>query len=130
MSGPDRTAETGRTAGAVPSKLLSTLGLCARAGGLVIGTPMVCEALRIPAGKAGRVLAVLEAEDTSENTHHKLTSKCAYYGVPLYRLAVGTVELARAIGKSAATAAVGVTHPGLWQALRQHIEATASPSAD
>lgn len=112
------------------NKLLSTLGLCARARGLVIGTPMVCEALRIPQGKTGRVLAVLEAGDTSDHTHDKLVSKCAYYGVPHYRLAVSTTELARAIGKSAATAAVGVTHEGLWQALVKHIEATVSPSAD
>ena len=111
-------------------KLLSTLGLCARARGLVIGTPMVCEALRIPEGKKGRVLAVIEAGDTSDNTHGKLVSKCAFYGVPHYRVAVSTEALARAIGKSAATAAVGVTHEGLWQALRKHLEAAASPSAD
>lgn len=125
MSGAtDRATETAQ------NKLLSTLGLCARARGLVIGTPMVCEALRIPAGKQGRVLAVLEAGDTSDNTHGKLVSKCAFYEVPHYRLPVTTAELAHAIGKSAATAAVGVTHEGLWLALSKHIEATAFPSAD
>ena len=113
-----------------PAKLMSTLGLCARAGGLVIGTPMVCEALRIPPHKKGRVLAVLEAGNTSENTHHKLVSKCAYYHVPLYRLTVSTEALARAIGKSAATAAVGVTHQGLWEAMSKHFDAAESPRAD
>ncbi len=107
------------------NKLLSTLGLCARARGLIIGTPMVCEALRAPT-KGQRVLAVLEASDTSENTHGKLVSKCAFYGVPLYRIGVTTEALAHAIGKSAATAAVGVTHEGLWQAMTKHlVEVTA-----
>ena len=55
------------------------------------------------------MVVVLEASDTSQNTHDKLTSKCAFYGVPLYRLPVTTEELARAIGKSGATAAVGIT---------------------
>ena len=61
-------------------KLLSTLGLCARARKLVTGTPMVCEALR--AGGKTPVLAVLEAEDTSAATHEKLVSKCTYYRTP------------------------------------------------
>ena len=64
-------------------KLLSTVGLCARARKLVMGTPMVCETLRI--GKPA-VHAVLEASDTSANTHKRLADKCAYYQVPLYRL--------------------------------------------
>ena len=45
--------------------LLSTLGLCARARALVVGTPLLCETLR--AGN-GRILCVLEASDTSANT--------------------------------------------------------------
>ena len=97
------------------AKLMSTIGLCARARKLVMGTPMVCEALR----KGGKtpILAVLEASDTSANTHGKLVSKCAYYQKPLYRLPVTTEELAHAIGKSAAVAAVGVTDPDLLRAL-------------
>ncbi len=99
--------------------LLFVLGLCARARKLVVGTPMVCEALR-KGGKAP-VLAVLEAADTSDNTHGKLTSKCAYYHTPLYRIHVSTEVLAHAIGKSGATAAVGVTDAGLYEALRRHL---------
>ena len=103
------------------AKLLSTIGLCARARKLVMGTPMVCEALR----KGGKtpVLAVLEASDTSTNTHARLTSKCAYYKKPLYRLPATTEELAHAIGKSAAVAAVGVTDPDLLRALTPNLPA-------
>ncbi|MBE6584923.1 MAG: hypothetical protein E7645_00170 [Ruminococcaceae bacterium] len=97
--------------------LLSTLGLCRRAGGLISGTPMVCNAMREKKG----VLAVIEAADTSENTHEKLSSKCAFYQVPLYRISVSTQDLARAIGKSGAVAAVGIIHEGLMTAIQKHL---------
>ena len=99
-------------------KLLSTLGLCARARKLVMGPPMVCEALR---EKKTPVVVVLEASDTSENTHKKLTDKCAFYGVPLYRLAADTTRLGRAVGKTGAVAAVGVTDESLYNALAKHL---------
>ncbi len=99
-------------------KLLSTVGLCARARKLIMGTPMVCEALR-----KGTVLAVLEASDTSENTHAKLASKCAYYRVPLHRLPADTSELGHAIGKSGLVAAVAVTDEQLLRALAPHLPA-------
>ena len=98
-------------------KLLSTIGLCARAGGLIFGTPMVCQALQ----KKIAVLAVLEASDTSDNTHHKLSSKCTFYNVPLYRISATTEELGRCIGKTGAVAAVGITHTGLMTAIEKHL---------
>ncbi|MBQ9162581.1 MAG: ribosomal L7Ae/L30e/S12e/Gadd45 family protein [Clostridia bacterium] len=105
-------------------KLLSTLGLCARARKLVIGTPMVCERLRSDSERAGteqRVYAVIEASDTSDNTHAKLTSKCNFYGVPHYRLDIGAVELAHAVGKTGATAAVGILDSQLMRAVAVHL---------
>ena len=81
MSGPQGNEE----------KLLSTLGLCARARKLVTGTPMICEALR-KGGKAP-VLAVVEAADTSANTHERLLSKCTYYRVPHYRITADTAQI-------------------------------------
>ena len=99
-------------------KLLSTVGLCARARKLVSGTPMVCEAMR--SGKP-LILAVLEASDTSDNTHKKLADKCAYYQVPLYRLAADTARLGKAIGKTGAVAAVGLTDENLYRALVRYL---------
>ena len=105
------------------SRLLSTIGLCRRARGWISGTPMVCDALREKKG----VLAVIEASDTSDNTHEKLVSKCAFYHTPHYRIFATTESLARAIGKSGAVAAVAVTHEGLMEALTKYLpEATAS----
>lgn len=99
-------------------KLLSTLGLCARARKLVTGTPMVCEAMR---GGRPPVLVVLEAADTSPNTHKKLSDKCTYYSVPLFRLATDTEGLGRAVGKRGVVAAVGVTDESLYRALIPHL---------
>ena len=99
-------------------KLLSTVGLCARARKLVTGTPMVCEAMR---SRKPAVLAVLEASDTSDNTHHKLVSKCTYYQIPLYRLTADTARLAHAVGKTGSVAAVGVTDENFYKALAAHL---------
>ncbi len=108
-------------------KLLSTIGLCARARKLIAGTPMVCEAMK----RGGKTppLAVLEASGTSENTHGKLLSKCAYYRVPLYRLPADTAELGHAIGKSGLVAAVAVTDEHLLQALLPHLPSPEAPPA-
>ena len=113
MSGPQGNEE----------KLLSTLGLCARARKLVTGTPMICEALR-KGGKAP-VLAVVEAADTSANTHERLLSKCTYYRVSHYRITADAASLAHAVGKTGAVAAVGVTDESLLRALAGYLpEAT------
>ena len=106
--------------------LISTLGLCRRAGGLIFGTPMVCEAMR-DAKKT--VLAVIEASDTSDNTHEKLISKCAYYQVPHYRVFLTTETLAHTIGKTGTVAAVAVTHEGLFKSLKKYLPEASKTSA-
>ena len=108
-------------------KLLSTLGLCARARKLVIGTPMVCERLRSDSERRAtdeRVYVVLEATDTSDNTHAKITSKCKFYNIPHYKIEATAEELAHAIGKTAATAAVGILDAQLTQAVSIHLQST------
>lgn len=99
------------------SRLLSTLGLCARAGKTVVGTPMVCEAMR---GK-GTLYGVLEACDTSDNTHKKLSDKCSFYQVPLYRIPADCTALGRAVGKTGAVAAVGIADRELLRALSKYL---------
>ncbi len=99
-------------------KLLSTIGLCARARKLVVGTPIVCDALR---RSKDAPLAVLEALDASANTHEKLVAKCAYYRTALYRIPANTAELGHAIGKNGFVAAVAVTDENLLRALAPHL---------
>ena len=88
-------------------KLLGMVGMCKRAGKAVIGTPMICEHLHkkgiTPEG--GEIdVVVVEAADTSENTHKKITDKCTYYNVKHVRLNATCENLGRAVGKSAVAA--------------------------
>lgn len=104
------------------NKLLTSLGLCARAGALVFGTPMVCEAMR--AGGRKKPLLVLEASDTSDGTHKRLTDKCNSYGTRHVRLGVDGKTLAAALGKSASLAAVAVCDGSLCRMIDARLEAS------
>ena len=89
------------------------LGLAARAGRVVIGVPLICTALSRGA-RDKTPLLVLEAADSSPNTHKRITDRCAYYGVRTVRMEIDCGELAHAVGKrEALVAAVGVTEPNL-----------------
>ena len=98
-------------------RLLGMLGLCARAGRLICGVPLVCDAMR--AGRRGKTpLLVLEAADTSPNTHKRVTDRCAYYETEAVRIAVRGDELAHAVGHSGVLGAVAVTDRRMADALR------------
>ena len=102
-------------------KLLLSLGLCARAGALVYGTPMVCEALRTSGKK--KPLLVLEASDTSDGTHKRLTDKCKTYQTRHVRLTQDGATLAAALGKSASLAAVAVCDESLCRMIDAQLAA-------
>lgn len=87
------------------TSLLGLLGLCSRAGKLVCGSALICDALRDKKG----ILMVLMSDGVSENTRKRLSDKCKYYGVRLEGVKVSPLELAHAIGRSGELAAVGVT---------------------
>ncbi len=93
-------------------KLLSSLGLCVRARGVIFGAPMVCEALA-SSKKKGYPLIVLEASDTSENTHKRITDRCGFYGVRHVRLDIDGVTLGEALGKRTMLAAIAITDENL-----------------
>lgn len=88
---------------------LFALGLCAKAGKLVCGVPMVCEALK----KQKAVVAVFSAADNSPNSAKRLSDRCTFYGVPLYTLSVDGDTLSSAVGKSGRIAALAVTDQNL-----------------
>ena len=81
-----------------------SIGLCVRAGAVVRGTELVCDAL-----KAGSAKLVISAGDNSPNTAKRLHDRCAYYGVRLMVLPATGAELAAAVGRGGVTAAVAVT---------------------
>ena len=103
------------------SAVLRALGLCRRAGALVCGTPMVCAEL-----PKGKTVIVLEASDTSDGTHKKLTDKCGYYQVRHVRIAANGETLAAAVGKSGSLAAVAVTDKSLSRLVTKALEGDTS----
>ena len=100
-------------------KALSYLGFAVRAGRVVIGVALVCEALKkapVSGGKSPRI--VLEAADTSANTHKRIADRTAYYKTPTIRLSLDGGALATAVGKRGGTVGVvGVTDASLAAAI-------------
>ena len=74
---------------------------------------MVCDAL---AGSK-RPPLVLYAKGASAASQKKIVCKCAFYGVRAEGLDVSPEELAHAIGKTGAVAAVAVTDAGFAEAM-------------
>ena len=99
-------------------RTLQALGLCAKAGKLVCGTELICEALR---GRR-KPLLVLEAADNSENTAKRLRDRCDFYGVPRIRLTASGELLARSLGKSGRVAAAAVTDAQLCRLVMGTLE--------
>lgn len=106
--------------------LLGFIGICRGAGKAVIGTDMVCDFLRKKNAKKQRKadgeidVVVIEASDTSENTHKKISDKCIYYNVEHIRLAATCEALGKAVGKRS-TATVAITDPNLCRAVIEKI---------
>ena len=102
--------------------LLGALGICAKAGRLICGTPLICEALKAKK----QIFLVVEASDNSENTRKRLKDRCAFYGVERIRLECDGDALAQALGKSGRVAAAAITDEQLCRLVpeklnREHI---------
>ena len=100
-------------------RLLFALGLCARARKITVGVPMICDAMR--SGGKGAPRLVFEASDTSENTHKRLSDKCAFYGTRHVRLSADGETLARTVGKSSAIAAVAIADAEFCNLAEQYL---------
>lgn len=99
-------------------RILSSLGLCSKAGKLIFGVPMIIEALQ----KGKKIYLVLEAQDTSDNTHKKITDKCNFYQVSKVRLDIDGGDLASAVGKSSSLAAVAITDDGFYKMMSKYFD--------
>ena len=75
-------------------KILSNLGLCQRAGGIIAGEELVVEAIR-----NNSVYLVFLASDAGANTTKKIKDKANYYGVEVNE-SYSSLELSNAIGKN------------------------------
>ncbi len=88
--------------------LLRAVGMCRGAGRAIIGVPMICEELKARAAKRGisedgvsKDVLVLEASDTSDNTHKRICDRCAYYKIRHIKIESDCISLGKAVGKSA-----------------------------
>ena len=98
-------------------QVLKYLGLAARAGRVIVGVPLICTALSRKT-KDKTPLLLIEASDTSEGTHKRVTDKATYYNVPALRVEADRQRLALAVGKrEGEVAAVAVCEPGLARAI-------------
>ena len=73
-------------------------------------------------GGKGVPKLVIEASDTSDNTHKQIVDKCAYYKVRHVRLNISSDELSSALGKSSFVAAIAVTDENFYNLITKYIE--------
>ena len=99
------------------NRFWGSLGLSSKAGKLIYGVPMIIEAMQ----KGKKVYLVIEAGDTSDNTHKKITDKCSFYGVEKIRIDADGGELASRIGKSSSLAAVAITDESFYKMVSKNI---------
>ena len=97
--------------------LLKLLGLAAKAGKLVYGTPIVCEELK----KNDKICLVFVAKNASDNTKKRITDRCDFYKKQLVELDVDTSELGRILGKLGELAVVGLTDKSFKEGIEKFI---------
>lgn len=105
------------------SKVLSMLGLCARAGKLASGEFMAERCV-----KEGRGCLLIVAGDASDNTKKNFTDMSAYYNVPI-KIYGDKVSLGHAIGKEF-RASIVINDQGFADSIVEKIECELNSSTD
>ena len=93
-------------------KILSNLGLCNRARGLVSGSDIVIDYL-----KKGKIYYIFLASDASDNTKKMVTDKAKFYNVTVDDTYT-SYELSSAIGQSGRMV-IGITSAGFLKILKK-----------
>lgn len=96
-------------------KVLSLLGIAAKAGSVVSGEFSVEKAV-----KEGKSYLVIVASDASDNTRKRFSDMCAYYHCE-YFVYSDKDTLGHSIGKEF-RASLSVTNEGLAKALMKHLK--------
>ena len=97
-------------------KALSYIGICKKAGRIVIGTEMTCAAM-----KEAKIRLAVYSADASDNTKKRVTDRCAYYGVRCAEGAFTSGALGGTVGSHGDVAVVGITDEGLANAILNSI---------
>ena len=95
------------------NKILSMIGLAAKAGKLNIGTPLSCDSVR-----KGKAVLVVLSDEASDNTKKRVTNCCAYYGVELLILHASPDEMGRFSGKRSAVSCIAVSDSNFVNAIK------------
>lgn len=90
--------------GGCENKLLSLLGLAAKARKLVFGTDLCRDEIR-----RGKLPLVIIASDASENTKKRISDACSFYEACLCVAPVSSADLSKRVGKLSNIAVIGVT---------------------
>ncbi len=98
-------------------KIISYIGLCRAAGGVVTGFDSILGEIR-----RARAVFVLIARDASERTKKQITDKCEYYKVKYFLAGLTSEELAQIIGKKSSCAAAAFTGRGPCKPLLEKLE--------
>ncbi len=75
-------------------KILNNLGLCMRAGQLVVGENLVIDGIR-----KGEICYVFLANDCGQNTNKQVRDKAKFYNVEICD-SYNSLELSNAVGKN------------------------------
>ena len=98
-------------------RALSMIGLCKKAGRLLSGVPIVCDALR-----EGRVHLVVYASGAAENSVKRVCDKANSYSTAAIAVDASPEALGKSIGKPGAIAAVGILDSGFAAAIQKILE--------
>ena len=93
------------------------LGFARKAGKTVIGTEMVCRAMKIRG--ENRIRLVIISDKASDATRKKLTVKSEFYGIEHLEVDIEQQELGHLLGKTTAPAAVAVTDDGFAKEIKK-----------
>ena len=110
-------SEMQKNARSKEKQALSLLGMCKKAGRLICGLPLVCDGLR-----EGRVCLAVYAGKAAENSVKRVCDKAKSSGAEALAVQVTAEELAHAVGKTGAVAAVGITDAGFARALTKILD--------
>lgn len=100
-----------------PDKVLSLLGIAAKAGKVASGEFSTEKAV-----KEGKAYLVIVASDASDNTKKRFSDMCAYYPCEYFEYA-DKDRLGQCIGKEF-RASLAVTNEGLANELKKHLTIT------
>ena len=93
-------------------KILSNIGLCNRAGGIISGEEIVCEYMA-----SGKVFLIFLANDASKNATKMILDKSKFYNVEVC-LDYTSYEISQAVGKSGRMV-IGITNNNFVKILKK-----------